>query len=166
MIRPRFSPSLSSLVVCLALTLACGGGGGGSSPAVPASVPAPYVRSAALSGGNEVPANASPAVATGQVSVNPTTLALTGSVVSTGLQGTAAHIHEGAVGVAGPVVITLTGGTGGIWTVPAGTVLTSAQYASLQAGSYYFNVHSSTFPAGEIRGQLRAQTPQDQAVRA
>ena len=81
-----------------------------------------------------------------------------GSVVSSGLQGTQAHIHEGAAGVAGPVVIPLTGGVGGVWTVAAGTTLTSAQYTSLQAGSFYFNIHSAANPAGEIRGQIRLVT--------
>ncbi len=138
--------------LALSLLMACGGG---SSSAAPPAAPPPYIRAAALGGADEVPANASTAQATGQVTVNPTTLAISGAVVSTGIQGTQAHIHEGTVGVAGSVVIPLTGGVGGVWTIPAGTILTTAQYASLQAGNYYFNVHSTTHPAGEIRGQIR-----------
>ena len=102
-----------------------------------------------------MPANASTAAATGAVSVDPTTLAIRGTVVSTGLQGTSAHIHDGPAGVSGAVVIPLTGGIGGVWTVPSGTVLTAAQYASLQAGNYYYNIHSAAFTGGEIRGQIK-----------
>jgi len=44
--------------------------------------------------------------------------------------------------------ITANGGT------PAGAE--AALYSSLQAGTAYFNIHSSTFPGGEIRGFLNA----------
>lgn len=136
------------------ITAACGGGGGGSPAVVAAPPPPPYVRYAALSGAQEAPANASTAAGTATFSVDPATKTLTGTVTTTGIVGTAAHIHDGAPGVAGPVIIPLTGGTAGVWTVPASTVLTDAQYASLQANSYYVNVHSAAFPAGEIRGQI------------
>jgi len=135
------------------LAMACGGGGGGDTAAAPAAAPA-YVRYAALAGAQEVPANASTATGAAIFSVNPSTKVLTGTVSTAGVLATAAHIHEGAAGVAGPVVIALSGGTGGVWTVPASTVLTDAQYAALQANSYYVNVHSAGFPAGEIRGQI------------
>ena len=32
--------------------------------------------------------------------------------------------------------------------------LTDAQIADLQAGKWYFNIHTSAHPGGEIRGQL------------
>ena len=147
--------------VALSLSLACGGGGGGyggsSAPPPPPPTPA-FLRVAALNGASEVPAIVTTAQATGQVTVDPTTLAIIGSAVSSGIAGTQAHIHEGAVGVAGPVVIPLTGGTGGVWVIAPGTVLTSAQYASLQAGNLYFNIHSAAHGAGEIRGQIQLVT--------
>jgi hypothetical protein len=34
--------------------------------------------------------------------------------------------------------------------------ITDAQWAELQAGKYYVNVHTAKFPDGEIRGQLEA----------
>lgn len=152
--------SLAFFAGSLFLSLACGGGGGSSSaaPPPPPPPPPPYIRAAALSGADEVPPNPSAAGATGRISVDPSTLAISGSLVSSGISGVGAHIHEGADGVAGPIVIPLSGGTGGVWTVPSGTVLTAAQYASLQAGHYYFNIHSTTYPGGEIRGQIELVT--------
>ncbi|MDB5871314.1 MAG: hypothetical protein JWQ07_756, partial [Ramlibacter sp.] len=35
------------------------------------------------------------------------------------------------------------------------TVVTPAQAADLMAGLWYVNIHSTQFPGGEIRGQLR-----------
>ncbi|HJW43568.1 MAG TPA: CHRD domain-containing protein [Geothrix sp.] len=152
--RPSWPGSSLLSLLLASLIVACGGGGGGSPAMVAPPPPPPYVRYAALSGAQEAPANASTAVGTATFSVDPATKTLTGTVTTTGIAGTAAHIHDGAPGVAGPVIIPLTGGTAGVWTVPASTVLTDAQYASLQANNYYVNVHSTAFPAGEIRGQI------------
>jgi hypothetical protein len=66
---------------------------------------------------------------------------------------TAAHVHRGAPGVSGPVVI-------GAPTFPLGdmvhyeTTISDALEADLLAGNLYLNVHSTLFRAGEIRGQL------------
>lgn len=64
----------------------------------------------------------------------------------------AAHIHEGAPGVAGGIIIPLTVSGGSI----SGTTapLTQEQVTKLQNGSYYVNVHTGTNPLGEIRGQI------------
>lgn len=75
---------------------------------------------------------------------------------------TASHIHEAAPGTNGPVIVPFFTGSG-IFD-PAnpisGTVtLTPTQVAKLMAGDYYINVHTSDFPAGELRGQVRAYTP-------
>src|SRR3954463_1442500 len=43
---------------------------------------------------------------------------VSGSIKTTGIEATAAHIHVGAKGEAGPPVITLTKGADGTWTVP------------------------------------------------
>jgi hypothetical protein len=67
---------------------------------------------------------------------------------------TAAHIHIGAVGVAGPVVVPLTPPVGGS---SAGCVDVTAAVAKaiLKNGAgYYVNVHNADFPDGAIRGQL------------
>jgi hypothetical protein len=78
---------------------------------------------------------------------------VTGSVTTAGIAGTAAHIHEAASGKIGPVIIPLIK-SGDTYTVPAGTTLTDAQFASFQAGNLYVNVHTVPNPDGAIRGQL------------
>ena len=68
---------------------------------------------------------------------------------------TAAHIHRGAAGVAGPVVITLTAPNPTSATcVPAGAAL-AAEIAATPA-AFYVNVHNGDFPGGAVRGQLAA----------
>ncbi|MGH7751817.1 MAG: CHRD domain-containing protein [Gemmatimonadales bacterium] len=71
---------------------------------------------------------------------------------------TAAHIHVGPREVAGPVVIPLdVDGQPG--PDPAGcTTITSELAAAITANpkGYYANVHNQPFPAGAIRGQLKA----------
>ena len=66
----------------------------------------------------------------------------------------AAHIHSGARGKAGPVIVPLCApcksGASGRATVSESVLNT------LEAGRGYVNVHTAKNPAGEIRGQLRA----------
>ncbi|MBK5275914.1 MAG: CHRD domain-containing protein [Desulfuromonadales bacterium] len=114
------------------------------------------VRFASLSGANEVPPNASTASATAVLAMNPLTRQVSGFIESTGITGIAAHFHSGAAGVNGPVVVPLveTPIGSGLWTVPAGSVITAAQAALFNIGSLYYNVHSTLFPGGEIRGQI------------
>jgi len=81
---------------------------------------------------------------------------VSGTIETTGLEGTMAHIHMGAPGEAGPPIITLEKGADGKWTVPAGSKLTDEQEAAFKAGKLYVNVHSAEHKGGEIRGQLKA----------
>jgi hypothetical protein len=107
----------------------------------------------ALSGDEEVPAVKTAAKGTGMFAIaNDNTIA--GSVTTTGIQGTAAHIHEGASGKNGPVIIPLTK-SGDTYSVPAGTKLSESQLASFKAGNLYVNVHSAGNPGGEVRAQLK-----------
>jgi hypothetical protein len=80
---------------------------------------------------------------------------LVGTVQTTGLVATAAHIHQGAVGQNGPVIVTLVKTGTDVWGVPVGTTLTDAQYQAYLAGQFYVNVHTDTHKDGEIRAQLR-----------
>ena len=77
------------------------------------------------------------------------------------LDAVAAHIHQGARNVAGPVVIPPTVGTGTSFSRSACTTASATLLAGIQADpkAYYVNVHTRTFPGGEIRGQLKYPLP-------
>ncbi len=81
-----------------------------------------------------------------------------------GSNASAAHIYtNGPVGVNGPFLFNLTGasGTSGTLTL-APTAVTPAQVADLRAKRWYVNIHTTNFPGGEIRGQIKiATTPFD-----
>lgn len=110
--------------------------------------------SARLTGANEVPANASAATGTAVAFLHQPDNRLVYMVDTTGLANvTAAHVHNGAVGVNGPVVFPLNGG-GGVYGGVSGR-LTTAQINTAMADGFYVNVHTAAFPGGEIRGQLR-----------
>jgi hypothetical protein len=80
---------------------------------------------------------------------------VTGEVKTTGVDGTMAHIHTGAKGVNGPVIVPLTKTADGVWSVPTAAKLTPEQLAAFKAGTLYVNVHSDAHKGGEIRAQLQ-----------
>jgi hypothetical protein len=107
-----------------------------------------------LSGSQEVPAVNTQAsgVSTIQVIGDKTVI---GSVKTTGVTGTAAHIHMAPSGQTGPVIIPLVKSGDDTWSVPGNTVLSSAQFDAFRNGQLYVNVHSAANPGGEIRAQLK-----------
>jgi hypothetical protein len=113
------------------------------------------VAFARLSGAEEVPPTSSLATGTGILVVEPVTRAASGSITLTGLVANAAHIHIGAAGTNGPVIVPLTNTVGNVWTVPTNTRLTADQLKAFKQGNLYYNAHSTLFPGGEIRGQIR-----------
>lgn len=129
---------------------------GSSSDDAPVAVTPANSFSANLTVAQEVPTPSFNPIGSGTVTLDPVTKVLTGSFTTIGLNNAIlAHIHEGVVGVAGPVVVPLTQSAANTWSVPATALpLTDAQIALLQAGSYYVNIHTTQNAAGEIRGQL------------
>jgi hypothetical protein len=132
---------------------------------------------ATLTGGEETTATAgvlgiiTGAVGTATVAVDATNqeIAVTLNLFNFATGTTAGHIHVSPRGVAGPVVINFpipTGRTGDLpLTFRVGVAAFAPQPAigiatmadAIQAivgGNAYVNIHTSAFPAGEIRGQL------------
>ena len=107
-----------------------------------------------LSGSQEVPPVSTAASGRGTITVGADK-SVSGSVTTTGVNATAAHIHMAAMGQNGPVIVPLTKTADGVWSVPAGAKLTDAQYDAFKAGNLYVNVHSDANKGGEIRGQLK-----------
>jgi hypothetical protein len=110
-----------------------------------------------LTGAQESPAVTTAAVGNGTFTFNVASGEVTGSLTTTGIDGTVAHIHEGPIGVLSPVIVPLVQGPPGTWTVPDGTIITSEQIDSFKAGNLYVNVHSAAHPNGEIRAQFGRQ---------
>ncbi len=113
---------------------------------------------ATLAGTNEVPPVATNASGRASISVAPDR-SVAGTVTTSGIAGTMAHIHMGASNANGPVIVPLTKSGDNIWSVPAGAKLTEVQYRGYSAGNLYVNVHSAAHPGGEIRAQLLAPPP-------
>jgi CHRD domain-containing protein len=118
---------------------------------------------AVLLGGNEVSdagdANIGDPDGSGTATLLIRGTILCSAILVTGIDiPTAAHIHEGAAGVNGPVVVTFThppetgdpGDTSEC--VPAdATVLNNI---SQNPAGFYVNVHTAAYPNGAVRGQL------------
>lgn len=109
---------------------------------------------AELTGAQEVPPVKTDAKGTAEIKVG-SDKAVTGTVTTSGVNGVAAHIHQGATGRNGPVIIPLTKKGDSTWAVPSGAKLTDAQYEAYKAGDLYVNVHSPSHKGGEIRAQLK-----------
>jgi hypothetical protein len=125
-----------------------------------------------LHGGNEVPGVSTGSAGTATVTWNTSTRAGTYrvDVYNMPVGTTASHIHAGASGVAGPVIVNFTVPAGGISNdygltgtfgctdvvvrAPQGINSCEDFEQALMLGNTYVNVHSSANPGGEIRGQL------------
>ena len=109
----------------------------------------------ALTGGNEVPPNDSPGTGELTVTFDTETMELTWTVQYSDLTSppAAAHFHGPAEvdGTAPPVVPV----EGSLESPFEGTAtLTAEQWADLDAGRWYFNIHTEQYPDGELRGQV------------
>lgn len=110
-----------------------------------------------LNGMNEVPMAATNAVGLGTFLLAKHQGELQYRVVLNDLTGPiqAAHLHMGAAGTNGPVVLDLTPDISG--NTIAGSADPTMFLADLMAGDIYLNVHTTMFPNGEVRAQLLTQ---------
>ncbi len=110
-----------------------------------------------LDGLQEVPANASPGTGYGTMSYDTVSKLLSWSIDYTGLitGSIDAHFHKAPPGVSGGVEVAIPGSVGTTSGTYVGSkVLTGAQETDLLAHLWYVNIHTPTFPGGEIRGQV------------
>jgi hypothetical protein len=107
-----------------------------------------------LSGSQEVPPVTTQASGTSTITV-AADKSVSGTVTTTGITATAAHIHMAAMGQNGPVVVPLAKTGDNVWSPAPAAKLTDAQYDAYKAGNLYVNVHSADNKGGEIRAQLK-----------
>ena len=160
----------ASVIIVLAFIAA----GCGSSTS-PSNTPTKPTFTATLLPSNEVPpiTNAESS-GTGSVTITFDTTTSGGNVTAAtvtfvanltgfpaGMTVTLGHIHRGAAGVAGPVVISanvtatpLANGTGTLTLSNASPDVAVVQDILNNPSNYYFNLHSTLNPGGFTRGQL------------
>lgn len=111
---------------------------------------------ATLSGATEVPGPGdADGKGTADLRVNPGQGSVCYSVTYSGIDApSAAHIHTGAAGVAGGVVVPLKVGAGGAIEGCAGVTREQAMALIQSPETFYVNLHNAAFPGGAIRGQL------------
>jgi hypothetical protein len=111
---------------------------------------------ATLSGDQEVPANTTTGKGKVEATLDTGSKAFSYHITFSGLTGpaTAAHFHgPAAPGANAPPVVPIAHPAS---PTSGKATLTDAQIADLEAGKWYFNVHTAAHPGGEIRGQLQA----------
>jgi hypothetical protein len=126
---------------------------------LPGSEHGGFPESTTLLGANQVPAVATTGTGTAEITINLGHDELCYHVTVSGLSGPviASHIHHGAAGTNGPVVIPFPNAPGstnfkGCVTVDD-TLLNEVRS---DPGDFYVNVHTGLHPGGEVRGQLVA----------
>lgn len=120
-----------------------------------------YALSGNASSAQEVPANSSTGTATLTGTYNASTNSLQYNINWTGLTGTATAMHfhgPAAMGVSADVLVGLDITTNGLSGNGSGTITVNDAFESaLLAGQVYYNIHTTLYPAGEIRGQVTAK---------
>jgi len=142
---------MKSMVAMLAIVALAGCAG--MRDKMPDWMPGSGAMKVSLSGAEEVPPAKSDGKGSGSFRVAEDGT-ITGAVSTEGVKGTMAHIHQGAKGQNGPVIVPLTK-NGDTYTVPDGKKLTAEQLKALKEGNLYVNVHSDRYKGGELRAQLQ-----------
>jgi CHRD domain len=111
-----------------------------------------------LAGGNHSPPIDSSGTGVVIVSIESNILTLAGNFEGLIGNSTASHIHIGAIGENGPIEIPINLTVDEVdkhrGSLSLVHTLSEDQAALLQVGKLYINVHSESFPSGELRGQL------------
>lgn len=121
-----------------------------------------FAWSSRLLGTSEVPPNGSPGIGYSYIVVDDDTLQFeaTGRYEGLTTPATASHFHAPAtVSTTAPVIITIQNTAGNDGDLSASGTLTPQQWSYFQNLQVYTNVHTATFPPGEIRGQMTPAKP-------
>jgi hypothetical protein len=131
---------------------------------------------AELRPGNEVPPANSTAYGSAFVTFDPIRQTIAWEAHANGIASpNVSHIHRGAAGVNGPVILNFatspsqipngrTNGSGPVTAAQTANLLPADLQnlsAPATAAGYYVNIHSSAFPGGEVRGQLAPASEYD-----
>ena len=118
-------------------------------------VDGPIKLTAAMTGAAEKPTpNASTATGAFTGVIDPSTRVLSYTVTYSGLTPTMGHLHRiNAANGTGPVEIPFPALVSPI--IGTTTLTTNGRVDSLLNGYYYSNLHTTAFPAGEIRGDIK-----------
>jgi CHRD domain len=114
---------------------------------------------AELTGTNEVPAGDARLTGKATLTVNEDTGQVCSKVTTNVTGAEAMHLHTGAVGANGPVLVTLDikSINGANACVPVTAAVANAITAS--PAGHYVNIHTPGAPGGAVRGQLVASAP-------
>lgn len=113
--------------------------------------------SATLTGAAEAPGPGDPdGSGMARIRLNPSEGEVCFKLLVSGIApATAAHIHVGATGVPGPIVVPLTPPTDGFSSgCVSGVDVELIRDIGSNPADYYVNVHNADFPGGALRGQL------------
>ncbi|MDO3380601.1 CHRD domain-containing protein [Gilvimarinus algae] len=148
------------LIVATAFGVSACGSDNDDTP-LPDPEPTPEILSydVMLEGNQEVPMVETEQSAMASVTVNETDMMVMAEMDLSEVDGvTSAHIHSGEVGTNGPVAFGFSDADeNGVWEIENESI-TSEQHEGLLSGQWYINVHTDSFPDGELRGQLLTDT--------
>jgi hypothetical protein len=146
----RFSKLARVAAVAVVVTTALA-----STPAI-AATSYPVKLKAAATGAMETAGGSMSGTGSGTFTIKHSQKLFCYNIKAKGLTGiNGSHIHKGAAGVDGAVVIALNAkkiDKGGTPCVKASASVLAD--ISMHPGNYYFNVHTAKYPAGAVRGQL------------
>ena len=113
-----------------------------------------HLEATSIDGSQEVPPVVTGASGRGDFTVNTSSHVLKYNVSFQNLSSAqvSAHIHQGAVGVGGPIIFVYPNGS----PISGSFATTAGQEATLLSGGMYTNIHTQMHGGGEIRGQMTA----------
>ena len=110
-----------------------------------------------LVGAQEVPGPGDPdGTGTAKITADATTNQVCYDLTTQGItRPTAAHLHRGRAGVAGPPVVPFDAPSSGASDGCVSVDKAMAAAVIADPAGYYVNIHNADYPAGAIRGQLK-----------